>query len=306
MGIKMSDYVKRPWDIVKFNGKYYGIPLGIIPLGIFYNKDMFKKAGLDPEKPPRNLEEFIEYGKKLTKDTDGDGKIDQWGFMNDIWPMGKVWVWESILVQNGGSLLNAEKTKAAFNNKAGLDALNIMLDFSRKDKIAPPGVSDAGTAFLTGKAAMYISGIWMVPTFKDKLPLGTGALPQFGSQRPAVWSSLDLYLFPKHRRKDKERWKATITYTQWVAGPEGQKFYAQMFLPTRLDILNSPFVQADPYMSAFAKAVDSTFFPPALKDTQEIYDSIASPLDAAFAGTISAEEALAQAEKQTNRILARQ
>ncbi|NOX97545.1 MAG: extracellular solute-binding protein, partial [Nitrospirae bacterium] len=278
---------------------------GIIPLGIFYNKDMFKKAGLDPEKPPRNLEEFIKYGKKLTKDTDGDGKIDQWGFMNDIWSEGKVWLWESILVQNGGSLLNAEKTKAAFNNKAGVDALNIMLDFSRKDKIAPPGVSDAGAAFLARKVAMHIGGIWIVPAFKDKLPLGTGPLPQFGSQRPAAWSSLDFYLFPKHKRKDKERWKATMTYTQWVAGPEGQKFYAQMFLPARLDMLNSPFVQADPYMSGFAKSVDSLFFPPEIKDTQEIYSSIASSLDAAFAGTISAKEALAQAEKQTNMILAR-
>jgi len=307
MGIKVSDYVQSAWDVAKYKGRYYGTVYGILPLGLYYNKDMFEAAGLDPNKPPTNLDEFLSYAKKLTKDTDGDGKVDQWGFMLRNAMNSTPWEWESILVQSGGSLLNADMTKAAFNTKAGRDALNLMLDFSRKHKIAPPTLADAWKAFATKKVAMIFSGPWLIPGFKEKVRFGTAPMPQFGSVRPAAWSSLDMYFFPKGWRKDTKKWEATMNYASWVAGDEGMKFYAKMFVPTRLKELKSPIVTENPYMAGFAKEVEAgaIYFAPAHKDMQEIYGIVWNNLQGAFAGKMSAEEALSKAEEQVNRILAR-
>jgi len=306
IGIKLADFVPAAWEAIKYKGRYYGTVNAILPLGLYYNTDMFKEAGLDPNKPPTNLDEFLAYAKKLTKDTDGDGKIDQWGFMlrNNFVPT--PWIWESILVQSGGSILDESLSKAAFNSKEGRDALNLMLDFSRKYKIAPPTLSDTTTAFVAKKVAMVVNGPWNIAGYKGKMAFGTAPMPQFGTKKPAAWSSLDIYFFPKGLRKDTKKWEATMRFAGWAAGPGGGKYYAQMFLPSLLSVLKGP-VMKDPYMSGFAKAAaaNAIYFPQAHKDMQEIYAAIWSNIQGAFAGKMTAEEALNKAEEQTNRILSR-
>jgi len=306
IGIDLSDYIQEPWDVAKYDGRYYGIVNGIIPLALFYNKDMFEAAGLDPEKPPRTGAEFFEYAQKLTLDTDGDGEIDQWGSMLTNW-MATTWEWESILVQGGGSLLSDDLSEAAFNTQAGSDALNLLLDFSRKYNIAPPELADDGQAFAGSKVAMILSGPWMISGFEDKVNFGTGVFPQFGSVRPAAWSSFDAYFFPKGMREDQEKWDATMEYASWVAGEGGMEYYAQVFVPTLIKTAETLTIVERPYMAAFAEQAmnGGIFFPQPHKDMQEIYDALNSNIQGVFAGTLSVEEALKTAEDETNAILDR-
>jgi len=306
VGIDISDYIQEPWDVAKYEGRYYGIVNGIIPLALFYNKDMFEAAGLDPEKPPRTGAEFFEYAQKLTLDTNGDGNIDQWGSMLTNW-MATTWEWESILVQGGGTLLSDDLTKATFNTQVGIDALNLLLDFSRKYNIAPPGLADDGQAFAGGKVAMILSGPWGISGFVDKVNFGTGVFPQFGSVKPAAWSSFDAYFFPKGGRRDQQKWDATMKYASWVAGEGGMAYYAQEFVPTLLKTAESQTITESPYMAAFAEEAlnGGIFFPQPHKDMQEIYDALNSNIQGVFAGDMTAEEALQTAEDEINAILDR-
>ncbi len=310
LGINMSDYAASAWEAVKFDGKYYGIPDGIVPLAFFYNPDLYKAAGLNPSKPPTNLKELVEQGKKLTKDTNGDGKINQWAVVLTDNGMMRTWFWESVLDQNGGSLLNADKTKAAFNNKAGLDAINVFLDMSRKYGIAPKVPGNSGNAFLTKMAAMDFDGCWTRKMFQDKVTFATAPMPQLGSVKPAVWSSMDIFLYPKgYRTKDPAKWKAVMAFSKWVMGKKFQLDYTKAAgqLASRLDVLKSPELLSDPHVSGILKQISSgmVVFAPALKTTQEIYGIISESLSAVFAGKLSAEKALAQSEKQVNDVLAR-
>ena len=66
------------------DGKIDGLPQEGCNWALFYRKDLFEEAGLDPNKPPKTYDEFLEYAKALTKDTDGDGVIDQYGY---AWPV---------------------------------------------------------------------------------------------------------------------------------------------------------------------------------------------------------------------------
>ncbi len=310
IGINLSDYAENAWEAVKFGGKYYGFPVGIVPYGFYYNPNLYRNAGLNPDKPPTNLKEFVEQGKKLKKDTNGDGKINQWAIILTDGNISRTWVWESILDQNGGSLLNKDKTKAAFNNKAGLDAINIILDFSRKYGIAPKVPGKNETAFIAGKAAIVFDGVWARKMFQDKVTFATAPMPQLGSVKPAVWSSMDIFLFPKgYHTKNPAKWEAAMTFAKWVMGEKFQLAYTKAAgqLASRLDTLNNTELRADSHVSGFLEEISSgmVVYAPALKTTQEIYGIVGSSLSAVIAGKLSPEKALAQSEKQVNQVLAR-
>lgn len=298
LGVRKADFVPEAIEAVRHGDRYIGVPLSVLPFGLYYNKDLFDRAGLDPERPPRDLKEFLEYAKKLTRDTDGDGKTDQWGWMLGASLNPNAWVWESILVSNGGTLLNKDLTSVAFNGEAGLKALQLLLDLARVHKVAPPELGDPVKAFAAGKLGMTIGGIWMIPGFKGKVRFGTAPFPQLGSKRPAAWGSVDVYLLPKHTA-------GALAFAKWMAGREGQMFYAKTHLPARLEVLRSAAVMSDPYFAPFAKSMDRIFIPLDQKDIMEVYDRVWKAIQRAYIGDVAPREALDQAAKEANEILGR-
>lgn len=298
LGIRKADYAAEAIDGVRYGDRYVGVPLSILTLGLYYNKDLFQKAGLDPERPPKDLREFLDCAKKLTRDTDGDGKIDQWGWMlgNSLNP--NAWLWESILVSNGGSFLNKDLTRVAFEEKPGLDALQLLLDLAYVQKVAPPELADPAKAFVAGKLGMTVGGIWMIPAYQNKVRYGTASLPQFGTKRPASWGSLDVYVLPKHTPH-------ALAFAKWMAGPEGQKYYAKTHLPARLEILRSPLVTTNPHLSALAKGIGQIFIPSPHRDLMEVYDRAWKAIQSAYGKAISPQQALDQAARESNEILAK-
>jgi len=298
LGIRKGDFSTEAIDGVRLGGRYVGIPLSLLPLGLYYNKELFKKAGLDPERAPRDFKEFLDFAKKLTRDTDGDGKTDQWGWMLGSSLNPNVWLWESILVSNGGSLLSKDLTEVAFDGKEGIEALQLLLDLVQVHKVAPQELGDPAKLFVAGKLGMTVGGIWMIPAYKGKVPFGVAPLPQFGSKRPAAWCSLDVYLLPKPHPQ-------ALAFSKWMAGPQGQKYYAKIHLPARLEILRSPAVTDDPHFSALAKGLGQIFMPAPQKDLMEIYDRVWKAVQSAYNLSLSAPKALEQAAKESKEILER-
>jgi len=296
LGIKKSDYAAEAIEGVRYGDRYVGVPLSILTLGLYYNKDLFQKAGLDPERPPTNFREFLVCAKSLTRDTDGDGKIDQWGWMLGSSLNPNAWLWESILASNGGAILNKDRTKVAFEGKPGLEALQLLLDLAYVQKVAPPELADPSKSFVAGKLGMTVGGIWMIPAYQDKVRFGTVSLPQFGSKQPASWGSLDVYVLPKHT-------PSALAFAKWMAGPEGQKYYAKTHLPARLEILRSPAITAHPHFSALAKGIGQVFIPPAHKDLMEVYDRMWKAIQNAYGKSLSPQQALDQAARESNEIL---
>ncbi len=185
MGIKEGDIVSSVWDATHVNGSIYGISLDVHPLVFYWNKELFREAGLDPENPPMTREAFIEAAKALTKDTNGDGAIDQWGTMIPVgWP--NYFIWFSAFFSNGGELFNEDLTKATFASPAGMDAMQFLVDLVFKYKVSPEKVQvDADIdAFKRGTCAMEFNGIWMLTNYMEVegLEFGrrSGAAVRFG------------------------------------------------------------------------------------------------------------------------------
>jgi multiple sugar transport system substrate-binding protein len=165
---------------VMYQGKYYGLPFVNFNWGLFYNKDLFKDAGLDPEKPPKTLDELADYAKKLTK-VDSSGSITQLGWM----PLNDPWRALNFVLNSGGKFYDASTGAPTFNDPNTVKAFQWDIDLQKTygmDKVTAftTGFTQGDNPFQLGKVAMYIDGCWNPEFFKLNAPnlhYGVAAIP---------------------------------------------------------------------------------------------------------------------------------
>ncbi len=131
--------------------KTWGVPFQRSTIVMYYNKDAFRAAGLDPESPPATWDELVDAGKKLTKD---DGS--QWGLMipSTGYPY---WMFGALAMQNNETLMNGAGDATYFNNPGVVEALSFWKDLGSTHKVMPEGTIEWGTLrqnFLEGQTAM--------------------------------------------------------------------------------------------------------------------------------------------------------
>lgn len=162
--LDLNKYDKSILDLYKYNGKVACLPIDTAALVVYYNKDMFDKAGLPYPKGGWTWAEFLDTAKKLTKDTNGDGKTDQFGVdtWTAYWP---VIVWS----MTGHGVFDDIRKPAKFiiNDKESVDALQWLGDLTNKHKVMPSTAERASISdmFLAGKSGMNIIGHWRVPQY---------------------------------------------------------------------------------------------------------------------------------------------
>ncbi len=129
-----DDFYESSWKASLYQGSLYGIPYRVNDYAMIYNKDMFGKAGIDPNKPPKTWEEFLSYCKKLTNPP------EQYGF--GLLGAGPACVEVNILPfvwQNEGDVLNEDSTRARINDKPAVEAIQFWADLLIKHRVAPRG-----------------------------------------------------------------------------------------------------------------------------------------------------------------------
>jgi multiple sugar transport system substrate-binding protein len=151
------------------NGSLYALPWGSDTYGLYWNKDLFEEAGLDPEKPPQTLEELAEYAELLTE-VDENGNITQIGFVPDF-SWGHI---EQYAPMFGGYWVSDDGTQVQLDSQPVIDALKWQQQFYTK--YGPEEVlrfvsstgdyASAENGFMAGKVAMMVDGEWMTgPNF---------------------------------------------------------------------------------------------------------------------------------------------
>ncbi|MCQ6559014.1 ABC transporter substrate-binding protein [Paenibacillus mendelii] len=152
------------------NGKMYGFTTSISNAsGIYYNKTLFEREGLpDPHdlvaQDNWNWETFLDIAKKATKDTDGDGVIDQWGVTNTAPNLVRI-----LIHSNDAAFIEQKDGKSvfAYDNPNLLEALHYYSDLYNVHKVVKPSknenfddYNDSQTVFAAGKAAMVTGEVW--------------------------------------------------------------------------------------------------------------------------------------------------
>ena len=151
-------------------GSLYCLPKDLSCFAFAYNKKLFDEAKLDYPDPenPYTYEEFLDVCKKLTKDKDGDGEMDQWGVANaDAFGM------TPYIYSNGGQFLSDDYSKVVVNeNKAFKEAFQYYCDLTAKEGVTPTVEQDTALGgyqrWLDGQVAFYACGTWDVAAFMDK------------------------------------------------------------------------------------------------------------------------------------------
>ncbi|MFC3787886.1 extracellular solute-binding protein [Paenibacillus sp. GCM10012307] len=158
-------------ETAKLGGKYYALPTGVRTLGLYYNKDLFTKAGLDPAKPPTTWEELVEYAKQLTE-RDSKGQFVIEGF---AWEPGSQlhhWFRDGLLYQAGGQDTSEDRKRILWNESpAGLEAFKYLIDFAKEHKVGINGFyTDDANAFKTGHAAINVDGSYRLGSLRKDAP----------------------------------------------------------------------------------------------------------------------------------------
>lgn len=150
-------------------GSLYCLPKDFSTFAFAYNKDLFDEAGLaypDPENP-YTWEEFLEVCQQLTKDTDGDGEVDQWGTANAL-----QWALDAFIYTNGGHFLNEDYTKVVIDGQEEfIEAFQFFADLTCKYGVTPTVEQDTALGgyqrWLDGQIGFYACGTWDVGAFMD-------------------------------------------------------------------------------------------------------------------------------------------
>jgi multiple sugar transport system substrate-binding protein len=161
--LKIDDYFKEMGATIRWpnkDGDFYSFPFRWVTNGLFYNKDLFDASGVPYPTKDWTYADLVTAAQKLTKDTNGDGQIDQWGFYANI-----LMNTDQLVHAWGGTVLNADKTKCTLTDPKAIAGIQWMMDTVNKWKISPaPGLvgSEEGQfkagVFPSGKVAMVMDG----------------------------------------------------------------------------------------------------------------------------------------------------
>ncbi len=289
-------------------GKTWGIPFQRSTIVLYYNKEMFKDAGLDPNRAPANWKEQVEYAQKLTK-RDASGKVTQWGIQipSSGFPY---WLFQALSIQAGTNLMNAAGTETYYDRSEVIEGLTYWVDLVKKYKVHPEGIVEWGTTpkdFFEKKVAMMWTTTGNLTNVKNnaKFDFGVAMLPA-GKQRGSPTGGGNFYLFKKSSPAQRE---AAFKFIKWVTMPQraAQWGIDTGYVAVRADAWDTPIMKQ--YVAGFPAAAVARDQLPYAKaelsthDNQRVTKALNDGLQAALTGTKSPEQAMKDAQRESERLL---
>ena len=283
-------------------GMVWGIPFQRSTIVMYYNKDAFKAAGLDPEKAPTTLDELVDSAKKLSKDNQYGIMIPSTGY--------PYWMFQALAIQNGQMLMNEEGTKTYLNTPEAVEALTFFKELSTKHQVSPKGTIEWGTlrqAFVQGQTAMmwHTTGNLTAVKKEANFDFGVAMLP--GKKQPASpTGGGNFYLF-KGASDDQKQ--AAVDFMRWMTAPERAAAWS---IATGY-VATSPAAYETETLKKYGQS-----FPPALVardqlevavpefatyETARVRELLSNAVQAAITETKTPQAALDEAQQGAERLL---
>jgi len=289
-------------------GKTWGIPFQRSTVVLYYNKEAFKEAGLDPNRPPGTWQEMADHAQKLTK-RDASGNVTQWGVQipSSGFPY---WLFQGLAIENGVNLMNEAGTQVYYDRPEVIGALQYWVDLVNKYKVHPPGIVEWGTTpkdFFERKVAMMWTTTGNLTNVKNnaKFDFGVAMLPA-GKQRGSPTGGGNFYIFKKSTPAQRE---AAFKFIKWATTPERAAKWGidTGYVAVRADAWDTPTMKQ--YVAGFAPAAvarDQLQYAKAelsTHDNQRVTKALNDGLQAALTGTKNPEQAMKDAQREADRLL---
>jgi len=318
--VPLDEYVKRAeggkyWEDFfppfrensVLRGRIWWIPFQRSTPVFYWNKEAFKRGGLDPDTPPQTWAELRETAKKLT--VREGSEVKQWGVtISGGW---NDWLFEAFVRQNGGWLINPEGTRANFDSKEAVEALEFWVELMHREKVGPPHSTWASTPpdFVAQRTAMlyHSTGILTFLRNSAKFDFGVAFMPKNKSYGAEVGGG-NLAIA---RRIPKERQDAAWRFIEWMTSAENaaQWSMASGYIATRKSAYEVPamkeFVAKDPRYLVARDQLQYAYGKMMAPNFQRIREILKKQLDDAVDGKISPKEAMATVQKQVEAVIRR-
>ncbi len=292
------------------DGHVYEIPWKINPVLLEYNVTMFREAGY--ERPPATYQEFLEAGKRITKDRDGDGVIDQWLMLVDFrvkWWLRFFDFYAFYLAASRGGLL-VEDRQVLFENRAAVEVFRF---FQQGFAL---GVFPRSTfqvdAFLLGKVASHTTGPWNIEHVERYKPPGFEydyapiPVPDSSCLPPVTYGDPKNIAIFTTTRWPKQAWE----FVKFLVSREADLLLLELCsqLPVRKDLMRDSlyagYFMSHPKMIAFAEAAGRTQGPGSVPELKEIFDAISHEFESCcFYAHKTPEQAVHAAAERAREIL---
>jgi len=289
-------------------GKTWGVPFQRSTIVLYWNKELFKEAGLDPDKGPANWDQMVEYAKKLTK-TDASGNVTQWGVKipSSGFPY---WLFQGLTTPNGALLMNEAGTETYFDKPGVIEALQYWVDLSAKHKVMPGGVIEWGTTpkdFFEKKAAMIWTTTGNLTNIRTNagFPFGVAMLPE-KKRRGSPTGGGNFYIFKK---TSPEEQAAALKFAKWATAPQraAQWSIATGYVAVTPAAWETPemkkYVQEVPQATVARDQLQFSVAELSTHDNQRVTKALNDGLQAALTGSKSPADAMRDAQREASRIL---
>jgi multiple sugar transport system substrate-binding protein len=299
-----EDIYSGLWEGGSFEGAVWTFPFSANNVGLYYNTDHFKEAGLDPD-GLKTWQDLTTYAKALTKK-------DRFGLELSI-GTGE-WLTFSTLLpflwQAGGDLVSSDGKEAVFNSRAGIDALDYLAGLVNEEKCAKWSEVGAGhkiDSFLSGHVSMMICGPWNLNALQsqNKVKYGAIFMPQGQKMRATDLGGENLYLFKTNPEQEKAAW----VLCKFIASPDFQVDWAMAtgYLPISKKAAEDPkykrFLETNGFIKVFSDQMQYAKARPGLPAYQKVSDAFSKAADLVFYQKMSTKEALDQAADKSTKFL---
>lgn len=297
-GTDKADFSSASLEALQYNGSQLMIPMQVHSTFLFWNKDLFLAAGLDPETPPTTWDEVAEYAKKIT---DSSKKIYGVGFPISGAPC----YFDAMFKANGGDVVSEDGKTSILDSPENLKTLQYIQNLVT-EKNAPKGATGADTdnLMLAGQLGIYCSGPWLVSGLKENdINFGVTAMPSGSKQAAGVIEVQGFGVTSTCTDEEKAAaydfiafWNTTQTCKTWSL--------RNGFPPYLKSVADDSEVKADPIVNALSSISEFGYsFAPGVKAANQINGDVLFPLIENISSGNDCQTELTNASNKVNELL---
>lgn len=285
-----------PRGLTYFDGHLYQIGDQIgNHLVLVYNKKLVPN-------PPQNTDELIDIGKRITRDADGDGRIDCYAL---VWNYTEPYFFIPFLGGFGGWVMD-EQNRPQLNTEATIKALSFLIALRDTHKIIPKecDYDMADALFKEGRAAMIINGPWSWAGYRNAgIDFGITRIPKIMATNkwPTPMMSPRGYSISKNVKPDKLG--EVVKLVMYLTSPKSQLAYTKISgtIPSRLDALQDTIVVNNIIISSSRYQLDVCRPMPVVPELRAIWDAMRPSYQAVLAGSLSPTDAAAKMQSEAEK-----
>ncbi len=285
-----------------FGGQCYGIVSDATPTVLYYNRSMFKEAGLDPDNPPASMDRLLQMADALTV-RDGSGQPTRAGLSlrKTGFKPGIAEKWLTFLFSEGGEAFTPDGRRALFNNEQGRRALEMYRKVLFDKQIDSVKLEGDQQGFGQKKVAMFIREVHVIRWLQENYPdLDFGVAPIPAGTRSISAGGPYMFAVPSDSKHQDEAWRL-ITYL--MSDPVYTR-YSEIggIVPTTSAVASLPQFRDDPMLNVFVRQEMKSVKPfPRFFQVMEI---LGAYIERFCYGQLTVEETLDRAEAEINALLA--